>query len=478
MPTLRVPNGERKPLRILLRPVRLLAILCIANTCGLSAQAELTHRYTFNDGTANDSFGDADGVLLGNAFADPDGLLQLPGGPADFVSLDGAAINISSYVDATFEAWFTVNQSATWQRVFDFGDRTVPTGEQGYVYYTHQGGNGGGLGVYATGGERTEAPHGSLQTNHQYHLAMVIDDDANGGSDLMSIYLDGEFQTSIGHSRSLSDVSNTFAFLGESLVNDPNFNGTMDEFRIYDHAMSLEQVTSSLAAGPTPLPALRLEVNAVTGSTSIVNDGVDPITFDYYSIHSTASALDPDGWSSLDEQNLDVVGPADGESWSEATTSDSTRLIELYLLGASTVASNSRLDLGHAFDPTVSGLGAEGDLTFGFSRQGSQSLRTAEVTYVAPDPLDGDYNQNGTVDAADYVLWRQSLGSAVDLRADGDGDSVVDEDDYTIWRWTFGNTGGTGASLEKGVVVPEPSVVSMLALAMTVCLCRRGHRGP
>jgi hypothetical protein len=55
-----------------------------------------------------------------------------------------------------------------------------------------------------------------------------------------------------------------------------------------------------------------------------------------------------------------------------------------------------------------------------------------------PNPLAGDYNYSGVVDAADYVLWRTTLGSTDDLRADGDGDADVDGDDYAVWRANFG----------------------------------------
>jgi hypothetical protein len=55
-----------------------------------------------------------------------------------------------------------------------------------------------------------------------------------------------------------------------------------------------------------------------------------------------------------------------------------------------------------------------------------------------PNPLPGDYNYSGVVDAADYVLWRKSLESNGDLRADGDGDADVDQDDYAVWRANFG----------------------------------------
>ncbi|MEN1678818.1 MAG: LamG-like jellyroll fold domain-containing protein [Planctomycetota bacterium] len=56
----------------------------------------------------------------------------------------------------------------------------------------------------------------------------------------------------------------------------------------------------------------------------------------------------------------------------------------------------------------------------------------------------GDYNGDGSVTAADYTVFRDTLGSTVDLRADGDNDGEVDIDDYTLWADNFGQAGGGG----------------------------------
>src|SRR5262249_51458543 len=74
-------------------------------------------------------------------------------------------------------------------------------------------------------------------------------------------------------------------------------------------------------------------------------------------------------------------------------------------------------------------------------------------------PPDADYNHNGVVDAADYVLWRKTLGQTVTpgTSADGDYDGQITQADYDVWRAQFGRTGpgsGSGAVL---VTVPEPS---------------------
>ena len=65
-----------------------------------------------------------------------------------------------------------------------------------------------------------------------------------------------------------------------------------------------------------------------------------------------------------------------------------------------------------------------------------------------PNPLPGDYNFNGIVDAADFNVWRDTLNSISDLRADGDGNGVVDAADYQVWVANFGQILPAGAAAE------------------------------
>jgi hypothetical protein len=66
-----------------------------------------------------------------------------------------------------------------------------------------------------------------------------------------------------------------------------------------------------------------------------------------------------------------------------------------------------------------------------------------------PNPLPGDYNFDGSADAADYVIWRKTLGSMDDLRADGSGDAMVDPGDHDVWAANFGNTMPPGAGADS-----------------------------
>jgi len=69
----------------------------------------------------------------------------------------------------------------------------------------------------------------------------------------------------------------------------------------------------------------------------------------------------------------------------------------------------------------------------------------------------GDYNHNGTVDSADYVVWRSTLGSTTDFRANGNNDGasmdVIDQADYDTWRAAFGQGSGGGAVYHVGDTV-------------------------
>ena len=94
---------------------------------------------------------------------------------------------------------------------------------------------------------------------------------------------------------------------------------------------------------------------------------------------------------------------------------------------------------------------------------------------VAP----GDFNGDGTVDAADYVVWRSTHGSNSDLRADGNGDGSIDDADYSVWRAHFGTIYG-GDALENAVV-PEPSAAILLlvaALTLRLSPWERQRRAP
>jgi hypothetical protein len=74
---------------------------------------------------------------------------------------------------------------------------------------------------------------------------------------------------------------------------------------------------------------------------------------------------------------------------------------------------------------------------------------------LQPDGMLGDYNRDGGVNAADYVMWRKLFGTSFAppfVGADGDGDSSIDPGDYDVWTEHFGEAlPGSGGSEQSRV---------------------------
>lgn len=69
----------------------------------------------------------------------------------------------------------------------------------------------------------------------------------------------------------------------------------------------------------------------------------------------------------------------------------------------------------------------------------------------------GDYNDDNLVDAADFIVWRKTLGDmGFFLPADGHADHQINNLDYDLWAEKFGQT---AAELSAGTGLPA-SVVS------------------
>ena len=94
------------------------------------------------------------------------------------------------------------------------------------------------------------------------------------------------------------------------------------------------------------------------------------------------------------------------------------------------------------------------------------SAQIYSLTPLAAPTLPGDYDGDGAVTSADYVVWRDMLGQvATGLAADGNADGIVNQTDYSVWRAYFGttevNTSGTASAVTANTI-PEPGTVVML----------------
>jgi hypothetical protein len=80
---------------------------------------------------------------------------------------------------------------------------------------------------------------------------------------------------------------------------------------------------------------------------------------------------------------------------------------------------------------------------------------------VQPSPLVGDYNFDRVVNSTDYIVWRNTVGSTTDKRADGNRDGSVNRADFVAWKANYGETlvsAGLGSStaIDESAAATEP----------------------
>ncbi len=167
--------------------------------------------------------------------------------------------------------------------------------------------------------------------------------------------------------------------------------------------------------------------------------------------------------------NVSVVG--DGSNWAAGACVDVTdadgRVFPLHL------------GLREEFDTMTAPTGQFSIVGIFNQEDADDSQYTAgyELWIMDPSTVDlaGDYNGDGSVDAADYTVWRDTLGSTADLRADGNANGSVDATDFDVWS---GNYGATVVYAANGAIavqpMPEPHALLLtLSAALLVTSVRR-----
>jgi hypothetical protein len=240
-------------------------------SCGCVPDATplcLAHRYSF-DGTGTTvtdaitiaGISPANGTAM-NVTLPGTGSIVLQGGTTDqYVSLPAGIVSALGN-SVTVEAWVTwTGAGAAWQRIFDFGssDATGGVGQGGGATYFFiaalaSGTNTSRATFSVTGipGEKLVNGPAALPSAAQTHVAAVVDGTAN----VLFFYQNGQLlgQTALTNTTlsTLNDVNN---WLGRSqFTPDPEFAGSITEFRIYSTARSAAQVSASFTRGPDALP--------------------------------------------------------------------------------------------------------------------------------------------------------------------------------------------------------------------------------
>jgi hypothetical protein len=98
------------------------------------------------------------------------------------------------------------------------------------------------------------------------------------------------------------------------------------------------------------------------------------------------------------------------------------------------------------------------------TNNGIQSFTLTLDPVVTPVD-DADFNGNGIVDGADFLIWQRGFGLSAQTdksTGDADGDGNVNDADLAVWKNQFGTT---TAAATVGAV-PEPGTLALASLAL------------
>ncbi len=247
------------------------AVLLTVKQTNQVPAGSMTHRYSFNDGTANDSVGSANGTLMGNASVNA-GQLVLPNTTAaapatDYLQLPVGIVTNDAAV--TVESWATISPNQyTWANLFDFGNQDG-SGDSEYDIHlcVHSSDNATIAGISDSDNANVDYQYidlgggSSLDGSTGVCLTTVF----NPPAGYIAIYINGTLAGAINNvTIQMSGVQDVRNIIGADNWPDPGFQGSIDEFRIYNFALSAAQIQGDYQLGPN----LALPLGAVTVSPS------------------------------------------------------------------------------------------------------------------------------------------------------------------------------------------------------------------
>ncbi len=233
-----------------MRVLQIAAIFALVLAFSTMAQVDpgtdnLTHWWSFDDGTANDQVGEAHGVILGEAPI-ADGALHIDT-LDQWIELPADLIGVPDYDAISVATWFTPTDSANngFHMVVYFGDSNESgLGSNGFFISPCRGDDVSRAAISC--GEEAEpwtAESGvnGPETNDGilHHMVVTIDDAQ------LDFYVDGEWMGSaelLGEN-ALWNISTNYAYIGRGgYTGDPVLLSEIHDVRMYNRLLSPEEV--------------------------------------------------------------------------------------------------------------------------------------------------------------------------------------------------------------------------------------------
>jgi fibronectin type 3 domain-containing protein len=226
----------------------------------------LVHQYSFSETSGTNVADSVGGPVwngtLPNGGTFSNGQLTLASASSQYASLPAGIVGTLS--NFTIVVWVRLNSTADWARIFDFGNNTTAN-----MFLTPQSGGSGPMRfAITTGGSGAEQQINSssaLSPGVRHEVAVTL----SGSTGVM--YLDGSpVGTNSGLTLNPSSLGGTANnYLGKSQYSDPYLNGSLDEFRIYNRALTAVEVAQVYLAGTVTLGNLSQTYNGAAKSAAV-----------------------------------------------------------------------------------------------------------------------------------------------------------------------------------------------------------------
>ena len=326
--------------------------------------------------------------------------------------------------DFTISAWVNPSGNTAWSRVFDFG-----TGTGDYMFLTLNAGGGPirfAITTSGAGGEQQINGTSELPLNTWSHVAVTLSGTTG------TLYVNGTAAgTNTGMTLTPSALGNTTQdWIGRSQYpGDPYLDGTIDDFQIYDSALSPGQVGALASGQPGAGNVASYKFDETGGATAVDSSG--------HGLNGTIISA-PASPPTMDAYEVILAPGAAGS----ATPADDTWL-HSYLASQATLTGSGWNINTEGTPGNLGGFATAGEQDVGGLRTGSSTV----ITFSVNVPRTGDYRMS-IFDGSDSAASDVSGPTNVFVRVNGGSPQEV-------WlpvgyNWVIWNHADTAVHLTAG----------------------------
>jgi two-component system, NtrC family, sensor kinase len=350
-----------------IKPLFIIIVACCISSVSFAQQPVLKHSYTFNDGTAKDSIGNADGLLKGGKIEAGKYITSEQG---QYIELPAKLIKINSYTSLSLEAYIIAGKANAINTMLSFfGNKTERWGTD-FIFLSAKN---AGYGLSAISCKNnsmpwttsTDARCNALDDGLPHHIVTTFN------NKVLKLYADGLLVDSTTNEEFpdnlLGNIGEQVAYLAKSgYMADPTWLGTIDVFNIYEGILDAETIEKSAQKYvPKQVLAARNQLTDLVPSEGVITQTMlDTMQFGLslnkdWTFHSgddltwSEKDFDDSSWLNLVNYTMTVDNvngkPWEGIAWFRRKIKIDSALynkavgISMYQLAASEIYLNGKL---------------------------------------------------------------------------------------------------------------------------------------